>query len=250
MKEYNFKVSNIIDKNNEYHMLIISFAAAFNDIALINKEIFEIYENDKDKKEYIWFLSKTMIGHLREAYKFLYNSLEDSGEFKGKFKDKLFSINGVINLYNKIKSEIGDNTNGTFLKEVLMPSRDFVFHYNSKSWFDLINDVLEEFKTENSYSSIKLFSENPKNAYEMIKNDYVFASDIQLNCILKLGQMHNDKLKEKEFINKLLDITVVILQILELILNDFINNISPTKYYTITSLIKYYNNITFDKNSF
>jgi len=170
------------------------------------------------------------IGHVVETIKLLESSFEsDSADRKyhSSIKTELVRIEQFEKTYNELLKMVHDNK---FYKFVLKRARNNVFHYNrgqeyKKSIFDF-EETIEtiNYLIKDNFTSGMVLSDVRG------ENSFYFAEEIQLNSLIKSGE--DLKLSERELISKISVITSKIMDVLSIIIDDFIlNKIDLTKIY-------------------
>lgn len=215
--EIKFKICDIIDKNNEYHMWVISFATALQDLTIITRTIFK--KCDRNTPESLYYF-KIAMGHIRESFYLIDRGLNSS------VKDIILKNKNIEKLYEDIKILCDGTSEDSFVHKVLKGTRHQIFHYNkSNKEFIHVKRILEELEKNNFSSSVIL------NNSEKLNNNYAFAEEIQLNCIVKYGEDYN--LSYEELFEKITILMAKIMNILEIIVADFIKNINHNICYKI-----------------
>lgn len=192
--KYCFELSKVIDKNNKYHLWITSLALALQDLTIINNIIYNRLSNDLGNNLYYF---KINIGHLREAFKLLRNAFK-----KEEIHERLIQIAGVEEMYNQILELNGGDSEDSFGKAVLFELRNSIFHYiDDDKDFDTLKNVLDKLYRSNFTSSIQIYNSTDG---ELLRNDYLFAEEIQLNIIEQIGSIYKNSLEFEELLTKLI----------------------------------------------
>jgi len=218
--EYVFNLDKFIDKDDKYHLWIISFAIALQDLTTINKILYNRIKSGESRNMYFF---KLCIGHLREAFNLIRKAFNDE-----EIKKHLVQIDGIQQMYQEIVKINDGESEDSFGKAVLFEIRNNIFHYSDEEKdFAIIKDTLNDMYRSGFVSRIKLC--NPSKT-DMFTSDYIFAEEIQLNVFEKLGLNYKNRLDVKELFDKLIELTMKIIRILELIIDDFIARTPKEKF--------------------
>ncbi len=229
-KEYNFQISNVVDKNNEYHLWMTSIALAHSDLMNINKEIYRIlyddkYECTKAKKRNVFYYFKINIGFINETY----DLLIDIKDYHKEIYSRLIKVNRFNQLFNEIENIMESKTSDfKKVKNLICKSRNKIFHYkrNDKD-IEELKKVLETMK-EHKIRSFCKYSD------DFLNDNSSFAEEIQFNVFCDFYKLQNNEEEINIIINELLQITAKFLILLRDIILDFLNSIGVNNYYTIT----------------
>jgi hypothetical protein len=215
--EKKFKIEDVFNINTDYHLWMLSVGAARQDLYFVNEKLIDIIYGDK--KERYFYYAKMSIAHVNEAVALLKNAFDVQPNIGTKFRQ----INGVANAYEELLELTEGNDKDSFYKKVLSGARNNIFHYNKGTW----NDKAKEYdfdKTRRVLNS--MYKENFITGYKIgeskVENDFYFAEEVQLNWLSELGKEY--KLDEKQLLLRISHITAKVMQILSMILDDFLIN--------------------------
>lgn len=212
--EKKFRIQDYFDKNNEYHLWIISFTTARQDLLFVNKKLIETCNSINDKDGQLYYL-KMNIGHLREAINLIFNSCKDKN---ASISEKVRNVKGFNNLYDDLKKLIDITNVKSIYNKLLISARNNYFHYNhGKQDFENTTKVLENMYKENQYSGFIIGS-------NLSETSFYFAEEIQLNSIFEMAKEQN--ITQNELLYKIANITSTVIEILTLIIDDFLIQIA------------------------
>jgi len=228
--EKKFKLQDCFDKEDGYHLWMLSFSSARQDLFYANKKLNEIVKSGDDKQGLFYFL-KMNIGHLNEAVLLIKNAFKTDSPIL----NELIKINNLNDSYIELIKMIDGNNTDSIYKNLLSCGRNNFFHYNKgkkykskESDFQTTKESLENLYHENHYSGFVI-------GEKMSDNNLYFADEVQLNYFFKLGQDY--KLTEEKLFEELGLITAKVISILSLITDEFLIKIANgNKGYNINCL--------------
>lgn len=214
--EKKFRVKDCFDKNKEYHLWILSFANARQDLFYVNKKLNEIVESNESNDGMLYFI-KINIGHLNEAIKLIYKAFKT----ESSIMDELNKIKDLNNRYCELLEMIDGWGKESIYYKILFGARNNFFHYNNGSWsdrekrydFDNTKEVLEIMYEENNYTGFIIGD-------KICENDFYFSEEIQLNYLFELGKKYN--LSQEDLLSRIGEITSKVINILTLITDEFL----------------------------
>lgn len=179
--EKKFKIEDVLKKDNDYHVWVISFAAARQDLYFVNKNIIRILEGENDSA--LFYYVKMNVGHLNESFKLLIKA------FDSNIKNELLSIPSFKDNYDDLLDFTNGSDDASFYKSILFDARNNSFHYNNGNWnktkkkydFDNTKQVLQLMYDERHFSGYKIGEKEGE-------NDFYFADEIQMNWLFELGK--------------------------------------------------------------
>lgn len=209
---YEFKLSEVFDKNNILHLWIISFAIARQDLIHVNNLMLNCFEKDILSEAEYYYFSKMMIVHLDESITLIEKALSKS---KYNISDYLKNVGDFVKRYEKLY----EDEDYKIVREFINLSRNCFVHYYSgykynkkEKDFDCLMNILSTLE-ENEFETgfIKTGS--------ILFDDFYFADDIQINWINYFAKKHN--LTVKEILKKIVIISGRITFLLNLVVNQF-----------------------------
>ncbi|MDD4400238.1 MAG: hypothetical protein PHS01_11920 [Dysgonamonadaceae bacterium] len=210
-----FNILESIDLKDDYSVRMVSFCIAYNDLIHVHGEM--IKRSSNKYRSYRLYLLKIAIFHMREAYWMLKKCFEHEA-----IGGRLSAIPEVADKWQNIIG-IVDGTDATsFAKVVLFESRNLISHYGfwEKSDKDMILKIAEEMSVGMVQGKISI-GESQGDTY------FEFADRLLLNTILTLGEKYG--LSEKEFFFKISSLVVEIIDLLYIVIIDFLTCISEIR---------------------
>lgn len=208
--EYRFRIADLIDPSQEYHLWICSFSLALQDLIKTHKLMF-VMQNDDKFAYFSFYFYKLGLSFVKESIDIIESCLKSaSGDY----------LKGNKKFYNKYQ-EFSDKINSSeyqFVKSVLEISRNKVFHYNNfHSFGDAkpLKRILKEMKEENFESSIILSTE------DIIDCDIRFAEEIQVRQLYAIVESINNSKDISNNQRKISTIMADVITMLFIILYDF-----------------------------
>lgn len=213
--EKKFKIENVFNKNDDYHLWITSIGVARQDLFFVNNQLSVII--DTEQRDGFLYFAKMSVAHVNEALAMLKKAESHYPNIWSEFK----RIKGFQIQYEELVHLAEGDEERSFYKKVLSDARNNFFHYNKGSWnnkekeydFKSTKSVLQNMCDENFMSGYKLGDMKGE-------HDYYFAEEIQINWLFELGRKEFG-LTENELLYKISTITAKVMGILSLILKDF-----------------------------
>ncbi|QWU17374.1 hypothetical protein SAMN04487895_104242 [Paenibacillus sophorae] len=212
--EKRFRLADVINKNNKYHLWITSVGVARQDLYFVNNQIARLI--DTTERENFIYYAKMSIGHVNESLGLLKKAREKYQIIWNEF----LKIKGFKDNYDELLELCEGESKGSFYRDVLFNARNNIFHYNKGNWIDQSKEydfestekVLQSMYDENFYTGYKL-------GVMSGEHDFYFAEEIQINWLFELGKQY--ELSESELLYKISLITAKVMNILSLILYEF-----------------------------
>ncbi|MBP8640826.1 MAG: hypothetical protein KBI01_08020 [Oscillospiraceae bacterium] len=211
--EYEFKMDQMFDRNEEYDLFICSCCFALSDLLIINQEILEAVSNPQ--KWYSSTFFRINMGFAREAYELLKSKFTNES-FK---KEYLLPIENAVERYTKIDNIINGKTElMTFKEHKLNENRHLIFHYPKKEEdYCLIQEVLCDLEKDGQ----KFRYYESDNTDDSENQKFEFAAIIQFNALFGIHKADGND--SSRIINDLAILTTQIISLLELLFGEFVS---------------------------
>lgn len=206
-----FDIMESVDPKDDYTARIIGFCVAYNDLIHVHKEM--LVRSSNKYRSYRRYLLKIAIAQLREAYWMLQKCFED--EATGK---RLLAISEIDDKWQNIVSLVDGNDTKSFAKVVLSESRNLISHYGFREKRDreMLSKIAQEMSDGLHQGKIRIGERQGATYFE-------FADDLLLSAILTLGEEYG--LSEKEFFLKISSLVGEIIDLLYIVIMDFLTSI-------------------------
>lgn len=215
--EKRFKIQDVLNKEKDYHLWIISMGIARQDLYFDIGQMKRIIESDN--QDGLFYFVKLSISHVNEVISLLKNVFEKHSEIASQFT----RIDNFSKEYFELLELCEGNDNNSFFRNVLSAARNNFFHYNKGNWnerkkeydFESTKKILESLYQDNFYSGYKIGD-------SLGENDFYFANEIQINWLFELGKEY--ELNESDLLTKISEITSKTMRILTIVIDDFFIN--------------------------
>ena len=209
-KDYIFSIDQLIDKDTNYDLYVLSMSIALADITRVLQNIERVMEYPDGLGD-ITFFHKIGLGFMRESYGLLEEMFRQN-------RERLTQITSASELFEEITNMVMGNSQYTIFKEYPINNiRNIIFHYMKKNKdFDIMKEAINEMQKEKH----KLKYSESLNISERC---FEFAENIQINLLFDTYKLSNDDVSI--FIDRMTDVRLLLQKIIELmyiILNDFI----------------------------
>ena len=207
---YEFYIDQLIDKNSNYDLFVLSMSIALADMTRVLQNIERVMKYPDGSGD-ISFFHKMGLGFMREAYELLKKMFKQN-------RERLAQIENASDLYEDINNMVMGNSEYIILKEYPINNiRNIIFHYMKEDKdFDVLKKVYD--KTYNEKCKLR-YSESDN----LKERSFEFAEFIQMNLLFDTYKLTNDDLSI--FKDRMTDVRLLLQKIIELmyiILNDFI----------------------------
>lgn len=215
--EKKFKLEDVINKEEEYHLWIISMGIARQDLYFDIGQMKRII--DSDSQEGLFYFTKLSISHVNEVIALLKRAFEKYPVVFSQFT----RIDNFLKEYTELLELCEGNDNDSFFRRVLSEARNNFFHYNKGNW----NDRKKEYDFESTKKILEsLYREKFFTGYKIGdsigENDFYFADDIQINWLFEIGKEY--QLNESDLLEKISEITSKTMKVLTIVIDDFFIN--------------------------
>ncbi|TJY43841.1 hypothetical protein E5161_00035 [Cohnella pontilimi] len=210
--EFKFRITDLIDPKQDYHLWICSFSLALQDLLKTHKLLFELVDSDKFA-DFTFYFYKLGLGFVKESMDIIESCLMSSS------RDKLNSIEFFKERHQEFFEMINNNQDYSFVKSVMDESRNKVFHYNN---FHVRNDakpirnILIELEKEKLDTSLVISIDDP------FSNDLRFAEDIQVNQLFMILEKRSNDKDISTNLNKISKVMADVISLLCIIIFDFV----------------------------
>ncbi len=209
--EYDFKLDQMFDRNEEYDLFICSCCFALSDLLIINQEILEAANNPQ--KWYSSLFFRMNMGFAREAYELLKSKFTNEN-FKNIY---LVPIESAVERYTEIDNIINGKTElKTFKEQKLNDNRHLIFHYpKDLKGYCILNEVLSNLEKDG-----ELFNYYDSDDTDTVERQkFKFAAAIQFNALFGIHKATGDE--SAQIVSDLAFLTARILSLLELLFGEF-----------------------------
>jgi len=123
LTNYRCKIESLINKDDIYHLWIVSFTQARQDLFVVANYCIEALSQDRESY-YLYFL-KMNIAHLKESIHLLNYAFKDC-----HISERMQANYAVKVMYSELEVMLYENNNKSFYFEVLIAARYSSFHYD------------------------------------------------------------------------------------------------------------------------
>ena len=199
-------ICDLIDRENPYHLWIVSFAQARQDLFMVNNKIIRLLDGNLSSTE-LYYFTRMNVGHLRESIKLL-TAAYDS------IKTRLDKIHHFKGKYDELITLLDGEGKDSFNFKVLREARDSTFHYNkTESEFEGTKIALQ-----------KMYDEKLMTGFILGETrglcDYYFAYHINIYWLTELGRKYG--LDTPSTIRRIGEVASKVMDILTDIIDDFV----------------------------